>query len=174
MPQPSAPNRLNGTVCVVCVHRIEEEREREKRYPCGFFMKSRDSEGGLCTRETCGGSEEEKRNSCKGGIGEYTETATHPKQPKKLGGLKFSLLMFPFWYPKNVVCAPESEEGGKQPPYSYTHTTPENEKVLCQSIMHRELYIMGCAFGLATGFSFFHRILKQLPPRFLIFLFFDK
>ena len=53
----------------------------------------------------------------RGGIvGEYTETATtHPKQPKKLGGLKFSLslLMFPFWYPKNVVCAPESEEGGK-------------------------------------------------------------
>lgn len=142
-------------------------RKREKRYPCGFFMKSRDGKGGLCTRETCGGSEEEKRNGCEGGIGESDSHIQN--QPKKLGGLEFSSYISLSVSQECCLC-PRERRGRSH--HIHTLTTPENEKSFVPiHHMHRELCIMGCLW-LSNWFSFFWRILKQLPPQFIYLYFF--
>ena len=161
MPQPSAaPNRLNGTqsVCVVCVHRTEDG---ENRYPCGFLlflfflMENRDGEGGLCTRETCGGSEEEKWNGCeRKGIGE-SDRHTHWKQPKKLGGLKFSSYISLSVSQECCLCPRErrEQEGGSSSSHHIhillTHYTGETrKKKFCAnpSHMHTGNYVLRLAF----------------------------
>jgi hypothetical protein len=118
------------------------------------------------------GVRRKKRNGCEGGNRRVRQP--HPKPTQK--AWRFEVLSSYISLSVSQECClcprEREEEKGEQPPYSYTHYTGEREKSFVPiHHMHRELCIMGCHW-LSNWFSFFSRILKQLPPQFLHFILF--